>query len=137
MDMKTKFHTISSKRKIYFNDVLEKADINMMQLEILAYLNDYPESNTFTEIMKSKDYAKSHVSTAITHLVEKKYLLKEAVKSNKKIFNLKLTPQTQDVIEEYNKAIEYFRKDAFDGVSQEQMDIFEQVLDKMLKNLGE
>lgn len=135
-DMKEQFHAISMKRKQYFNDVIEKYGLNLMEIEILGFLSEQPQSNTFTDIMKAKDYAKSHISTAITNLVKRGYIEKRSTGSNKKVHQLFLLEQSQAIVEEYHHCAQAFQKDAFVGIKTSEMKAFEQVIGKINANLS-
>ncbi|MFI3227701.1 MAG: winged helix DNA-binding protein [Clostridia bacterium] len=134
-DIKETFHRISTKRKMYFSDMLEKYELNLMEVEILAFLSEQPDNNTFTEIMRAKDYAKSHISNAITRLVNFGYVEKRQLERNKKVYKLSLLRSSENIIEDYNICVEKFRKDAFVGIKEREIKIFEQVIDKMDQNL--
>lgn len=137
VDLKELFHSVSLKRKLYFTELLEETELNLMEIEVLVFLKCSPENNTFTEIMKSKDYAKSYISKAITNLVEKEYLMKEASPGNRKVYRLYLLEKSQDIIEEYDRCVEQFRRYAFAGISEEELQIFERVMKQMANNLAE
>lgn len=135
VDIKDSFHMINMKRRNFFEELLEKNDLNFMEVEIVVFLNDVPESNTFTDIMKSKDYAKSHISVAISRLVEKEYIKKESLPNNKKTYKLFLLEKSKPIVDEYNICVEEFRKCAFSGVTDEEYKIFERVIWRMSQNL--
>ncbi|MFI3171857.1 MAG: hypothetical protein R3Y58_05790 [Eubacteriales bacterium] len=137
IDLKETFHSVNLKRKTYFDELLEDTDLNLMEIEILLFLKEYPENNSFTAIIKSKDYAKSYVSKAITHLVELEYLKKEAFTDNKKMYQLFLLEKSHQIIEEYNRCVERFRSCAFAGISDEDAVVFERVMQKISQNLME
>lgn len=135
MNLHETFHTITLKRKSYFNELLNDIELNLLELEILAYLNDYPDNNTFTEIQKWKDYSKSHVSTSITHLIDKGYISKEVSKNNKKIYHITLLEKSLSIIEEYKKCIDNFKNDAFKDISTQEREYLYQILLKISNNL--
>lgn len=137
IDLKTAFHEMNLKRKLYFAGMIEDTELNLMEIEILVFLNQFPESNTFTEIMNSKGYAKSYVSKAISSLVEKKYLVKESTANNRKVHRLYLLEKSHEIVEMYDKCVIQFRADAFQNISEEELDVFEKVINKMLENLTE
>lgn len=135
MDLHEVAHGISLKRKEYFNDIIEKTKLTFMELEILFYLNEYPENNTFTEVKKSKDYSKSHVSTSITNLIKKGYITREVSENNKKIHYLKLTNLSVPIIIEYKKNLEIFQNDAFKNISKQELENFYILLNRISTNL--
>lgn len=135
-DMKEQFHSISLKRKQYFNEMIEQHGLNLMEIEILAFLSKQPDSNTFTDIMRAKDYAKSHVSTVITRLVTGGYIEKRCVGNNKKVQQLFLLDRSAPIIAEYNRCVKTFQGVAFAGLTERQLAMFEQVINKMNDNLS-
>ncbi len=137
IDLKESFHSINLKRKNYFDEVLEQTELNMMELEVIVHLDLFPENNTFTDIMKSKDYAKSYVSKAISHLVELGYIKKEVSPTNKKVHNLFLLEKGKPMVALYDECVQHFRDHAFEGVSREEYEVFERVIGKISRNLEE
>lgn len=137
MDLKELFHTINTKRKVYFDEILEDFDLNFIELEILVFLQNTPNCNTFTEIMNSKGYAKSHISNAISNLIEKEYLVNEADANNKKVFHLRLLDKSAPVAQKYDTCVRNFQADAFANITQDNLDTFEQVLQQISNNLTE
>ncbi|WP_249029031.1 MarR family winged helix-turn-helix transcriptional regulator [Tannockella kyphosi] len=135
IDLRETTHFINLKRKNYFNGLLEQTGLNLIELDILVFLSEFPENNTFTEIMKSKDYAKSYVSKAITNLVNNGYLLKEGSLSNKKVYNLFLLEKGEPIILLYHQCLEEFRNKAFLGIKDEEQKIFENVIQQISNNL--
>lgn len=137
LEFKGIFHAINVKRKIYFNELLENYSLNMMEVEILATLSECPDNNTFTDIMKMKDYAKSYISKAISNLVERGYIEKRTCENNKKVYNLFLLESSEPIIKQYNECVENFRNDAMAGLKKDQIRIFEQVISKINENLSQ
>lgn len=135
MEIREIFHSITLQRKYYFDELLIKHDLNLMELEILVFLYEFPKSNTLTAIFKTKGFAKSHVSNAISNLVQRGYVLKETSDTNKKVHNLTLVEISHNVINDYYSCVNLFRKDAFLDISQQEIEIFEQVVCKISKNL--
>lgn len=136
-NLKEQIRKIELKRKNYFNELIEKTDLNLMQLEIMVSLYEFPEQNTFTEIMKSKDYAKSFVSTAINNLVKRGYVKKLPQPCNKKVFTLALESNCEEIIQAYYKCVESFQADAAKGISEEKFQVFKDILIEVANNLTE
>ncbi len=134
-DVKEKFHTMLLKRKSYFEELIYGTQLNMIEIEILHFLKQYPQSNTFTKIQESKDYAKSHVSTAIQNLVKKEYLVRTYAPNNKKVFHLQVLDKSKEVIQRYEQCCERFNQVAFQGVNDEEKQAFLNMIDKMIHNL--
>ncbi|WP_409967492.1 winged helix DNA-binding protein [Bengtsoniella intestinalis] len=129
------FHRINIKRKEYFNELLDVYDLTFMELEILAFLDGEPDSNTFTQIMKAKDYAKSHVSTAINHLANCGYLEKIGASTNKKVYRLHLLEKSAPVLQGYYLCVQAFQTQAFAGITDADLQLFNQVIHQINQNL--
>lgn len=136
MNIKELFHSIMLKRKGYFVTLLEESNLNMMQLEVLVYLEEFPTKNTFTEIMKSKDYARSQISSAISGLIDQGFLRKEPHPTNKKIFHLHALEKAKPMVKEFHRCSDLFDQVAWEGVSPEEYAVFERVHVHMLDNLN-
>ncbi|MFI3208814.1 MAG: MarR family winged helix-turn-helix transcriptional regulator [Eubacteriales bacterium] len=135
IDLKESFHDVNIKRKMYFDMFIEESELNLMEIEILVFLYQFPENNTFTEVMKSKGYAKSYISKAINHLVEIEYMSKQPSDTNKKVYNLFLLDKSESIVMEYNRCLQRFRTDAFAGIMEEEFQVFERVIGKISENL--
>ncbi len=135
-EMQELFHGISQKRKNYFNAMVEEYDLNLIEIEILAFLVQSPNRNTFTQIMQAKDYAKSHISNAVNHLVERGYLTKEGVAHNKKIHHLYPQPQSDQIVTQYHQRLQRFHADAFAHIDPSDLEAFRSVILQMNQNLS-
>ncbi len=135
-ELKEISHNTMIKRRNFFAPLLEEVGLNLMDVELLCFLKKYPDSNTFTKIQQSKDYAKSHVSTAISDLVEGGYICKEHMQGNKKIYYLKLLPKSEDVIAKFEIHSKRLSEITFKGIPQSEIDIFISVAKKMNENLN-
>lgn len=135
MNLRARFHTINLKRSYFFLQLAEETGLNEAQLEILVTLKECPESNTFTEIMRRKDYAKSYVSNAIASLVERGYVVKRSAQGNKKVYNLFLLEKSEEIIQRYYLCVGQFQQEVLKGISESDLNTFQAVLDQMVTNL--
>lgn len=136
-ELRKLFHAINLQRKVYFSEILAEPDLNLMELELIVFLHEQPDSNTFTHIMKAKDYAKSHISTAINHLVQCGYIKKTTDSTNKKVHNLHLLDKSAPVIAQYYQCTQRFQENAFAGLDGRDLEIFQQVIRQINENLSE
>ncbi len=136
IEMQELFHGISQKRKNYFSPMLEQYDLNLIEIEILVFLVQHPDSNTFTQIMQAKDYAKSHISNAVNRLVEGGYLERQGVPHNKKIHQLYPLIQSDQLVTQYHQCIQRFHADAFDNIDPVDIETFCKVINQMSQNLS-
>ncbi len=130
-------YTIAVKRKEYFEDLLQEANFNLLEIEILMFLHLNPHKNTLTEIINARDFTKSHVSTAISHLEKEGYLSKCHLPKNKKTIKLSLLPKSEPIINKAFHCLKEFHNKAFVGISQSEMEEMEYLLKRICNNLKE
>ncbi len=134
---KDHLYTIATKRKEFFTTLLQSENINFLEAEILLFLHNNTEANTLTEIINAKDFAKSHVSVAISHLEKKGYLSKNTTPKNKKTQILTLLPKSELLIKQLNNCVEEFQQKAFKGISETEIAQMDKILTKICSNLKE
>lgn len=129
------FHNIILQRKVYFEPLLKEFDLSLIDIEILAFIHEYPKNNTFTDILISKEYSKSHISSSISKLIQREYLIRENSPTNKKVYYLKLIDKSNFIIDEYYRYVGIFQKDALESITQDEIDNFNRLLEKIYHNL--
>lgn len=135
MDYHLYFHNFLLLRKGYFTELLEKPELNQMEVEILVYLSRNTEKNTFTEVQKWNDYSKSHISTSITRLIDKGYVSRDGSEKNKKIHYLNVQEKSKGILDEYGICVKKFHKDAFSDISSDEKEMLDGFMDKIYQNL--
>ncbi len=130
-------YTIATKRKAYFAQLLEQEDINLLEVEILLFLHTHPSANTLTEITSAKDFTKSHVSTALSHLEASGYLSKQTTPHNKKTLRITLLPKSQPLIQGILACLERFHAQAFADITPDEIEQMDRLLCKICTNLKE
>ncbi len=130
-------YTIATRRKEYFTDLLAEEGIHLLEAEVLMFLHLNPDSNTLTDIINAKDFTKSHVSTAISHLENMGYLSKGTTEKNKKTIRLTLLPDSQPLIDRLFSCAEDFHNKALEGISKVEIDEIDRLLKKICSNLKE
>ncbi len=130
-------YTIAAKRKEYFTALLQEENLNLLEVEILIFLHHHPESNTLTDIIHARDFTKSHASTAISHLEANGYLSKNTSAQNKKTLRLTLLPKSEALVAKALACIKEFHKVALVGITAEETEIIEALLEKICNNLKE
>ncbi len=130
-------YTIAAKRKEYFTQVLREENLNLLEAEILMFLHTNPDENTLTKIINAKDFAKSHVSTAITNLENDGYLTRSATSKNKKTLKLSLLPKSEALLNKLFDCLKNFHQKAFNGISEAEINEMERLLGKICSNLKE
>lgn len=130
------FHNITLKRKKYFEKLLLDYELYIIDLEVLYFIYLNPSINTFSSLLASKEYTKSHLSTAINRLIEKQYLSKELSSTNKKVYYLKLEDKSKKIIDEYEICSKKFKSVCHKNITKEEYDAYLAVLIKISQNLS-
>ncbi len=135
--LKDYLYTIATKRKEFFTTLLHHENINLLEAEILMFMHTNMRASTLTEIINAKDFAKSHVSVAITRLEKGGYLSKNTTPKNKKTQILTLLPKSEMLIRQLNDCTQEFHQKAFKGISETEIDQMDKILAKICSNLKE
>ncbi|MDO4343403.1 MAG: MarR family transcriptional regulator [Eubacteriales bacterium] len=133
------FHNhISLIKKLYdqaMDPLCEQYQITRMELDILVFLANNPGYDTARDIVEVRQFTKSHVSSAIHLLEEKKYLSRAYHEGNQKSIHLKLLPASEEIIAAGQAAQRQFFSRIFDGLSPEDLKRVESVFCKINSNM--
>ena len=69
-----KHKTITSYYELLSGKVCDKYELTQMEYDILMFLYNNPQNNTAAEIVKIRKSTKSHVSTSLKNLENKKLI---------------------------------------------------------------
>ncbi|MBU5439363.1 MarR family transcriptional regulator [Tissierella sp. MSJ-40] len=119
-----------------FNDRLMKLGITRVQWIALFYLGKY-DGISQKELGELMDIKESTVARLIDRMEKEDYVCRLKDKDDRRITKLYLTEKgkkyRQECLPEGEKMAEIFTK----GISQEELDIFMKVVDKILSNIGQ
>ena len=79
-----KHKTITSYYELLSGKVCDKYELTQMEYDILMFLHNNPQNNTAAEIVKIRKSTKSHVSTSLKNLENKKLIERKQSEENKK-----------------------------------------------------
>ena len=79
-----KHKTITSYYELLSGKVCDKYELTQMEYDILMFLYNNPQNNTAAEIVKIRKSTKSHVSTSLKNLENKKLIERKQSEENKK-----------------------------------------------------
>lgn len=130
--------SIAAMKKLYtisLEPVCKKYNLTKMQLDILLFLANNPKYDTATEIVEQRQLTKSHVSTSIKSLTEKKYLQSAYLPDNKKTVHLKLSSTTNKIIKDGHEAQKNFIKMIFRDFTNEEKHNMANNFSKILNNI--
>ena len=115
--------------------VAQACGLTRMELDLLLFLHNNPTHNTAAEAVQMRRWTKSHVSAAV-HTLEAKGLL-QAVHppGNRKLRRLAPLPTADGIIHQGKAAQDRFRTALNRGITQEEFQLVERVLQKIVRNL--
>lgn len=93
--------SIAITKKLYaisLEPICKKYSLTKMELDILLFLANNPGYDSAKDIIERRQLAKSHVSTSIKSLIEKKYIKPTYSQNNKKTVHLILLDSSIEII---------------------------------------
>lgn len=115
--------------------VCAQYDLTRMELDILLFLANSPERDTFTQIVTDRQLSKSHVSTSVRHLEKEGYLRRQFLAGNRRTAHLVLLPPAKPVIEAGRRIRAKLIQTVFAGFSAEELSQLESFLRRMNHNV--
>ncbi len=117
------------------SSICQQYKLTQLEYDILMFLYNNPKYNTASDIVRIRKSTKSHVSTSLKNLENKKLIIKKQNKENRKYYEIFLLEKANIIIKNGKKIQEQFIEDLFEGISEDDMVIFKKVFDgKLLWN---
>lgn len=114
--------------------ICEKFGLTQMEYDILMFLHNHPQFNTAADIVKIRKATKSHVSTTLKTLEDNGLVRKIQSPDNKKRIEIELLEPAQKVIQEGLSVQKEFVKDLFQGLSEEELRMWQSIFTKVYNN---
>ena len=114
--------------------ICEKFGLTQMEYDILMFLHNHPQFNTAADIVKIRKATKSHVSTTLKTLQDNGLVRKIQSPDNKKRIEIELLEPAQKVIQEGLSVQKEFVKDLFQGLSEEELRMWQSIFTKVCNN---
>ena len=119
-----------------FYEIFQKYQLNFNELSIILFLNENKtEKNTAKDIVEELLFTKSHVSTSVESLVNKKYIIRQSDKQDKKKIHLILTEKANIVLSDAEMKKEEFKKIVLENITDEEKEIGEKIFMKICNNI--
>ena len=132
-----KHKTITSYYELLSGKVCDKYELTQMEYDILMFLHNNPQNNTAAEIVKIRKSTKSHVSTSLKNLENKKLVERKQSEENKKHVEIFLLDKAELIVEEGINAQKQFAQNVLSGLTEEEKDICIRVFNKICNNAEE
>ncbi|WP_337603906.1 MarR family transcriptional regulator [Anaerotignum lactatifermentans] len=113
---------------------VEATNLTGMQLFILEYLYQHQEQDVFQRDLEAEFHVRRSTVTGILKGMEKKRL---SVEEDARLKRIVLTPQAKSLHREVEMAVVRMEKIALRGLSEAEIEVFLEILEKMKANLQE
>lgn len=118
------------------NQLAADNGMTKVEIDVLLFVYNNPQYNTAKEIVEFRHIAKSYVSKAVDLLVKRGYLSIQEDESDRRISRLLIKDEAKEVVERARKAQESAMRILFRGITEEELDAFENIMRKMAENLN-
>lgn len=112
----------------------ERHALTRMEYDTLMFLFANPEVRTAAEIVRLRRTTKSHVSIALAALEERGFIARRRCSTNKKRIDLFVSEEGAEIAREGVALQQRLMADLFSGLSDEEMEVYRRVFEKICKN---
>lgn len=134
----SQFDKLNRKMRRYFDGFFAGMPLTSVQALVLQYI--IVESKTrpvFTrDLEEFLGIQGSSVTSLVNNLERGGYLRRESLEEDGRFKKLVLTPQSQEIAEEIMGRVGRYMESLFVGIPEEELRVFEAVLQKMTRNIG-
>lgn len=116
--------------------ILEKYQLTQVEVDVIAFLSNYPEYQNAQDIVSVRGISRAHVSTAVSKLVKRGLLERVEDAENRRKNKLHVTEAAQPLVRDINRVQEEYKKIAYNGFSREERDVYNDFLRRIYHNLG-
>ena len=116
-------------------DVCEEYNLTLIEGKIISFLYNNPEKDTAADIVELRMLSKGNVSQAVESLIQKSLIRRSQDKNDRRKIHLYLTEKEEPVTSSIVLMRKEFNKEVFFGISQEELDLFHKINDKINDNI--
>lgn len=117
------------------NQIALDHNMTKVEIDVLLFLYNNPQYNTAKEIVEFRHIAKSYVSKAVDLLVKRGCLGIKEDASDRRVSRLIIQVEAEDIVRQAKKEQEAVMKLLFRGITEEELNAFENVMRKMAENI--
>ena len=110
-------------------------DLKKAELEILYFLSRCGEHNTSTDIHYRLIMNRGHISQAVESLIKRKYIVAIPDQNDRRYVHYELLDSAGEIIHEMTKMREETNARILEGISEEELQIFQAVSEKIKANI--
>ena len=119
------------------SEIAAEFNLKKIELEIISYLDTAGERNTARDILELGIYTKGHISQAIAHLGILKIINLSRDPDDHRCVRIFLEKSADEILEKLKKAEDEMRQAVFNGISEEELQIFMTIGRKIASNISE
>lgn len=125
-------HIVSNKICRKMDRLIGQFDCTHSQFTVILYLTKNKERDIFQrDIEEEFGIRRSSVSATLSNLEEKGYIKRSSVSQDARLKKITVTVRGEKIVEESKKIINDFEKELIFQITDEELDIFYRVLDKL------
>ena len=132
------FDIFSKSQKAYsrqLEPVCRQWDLTRSEVDVLVFLYNNPEFDRAADIVTHRGMTKSHVSLSVASLADRGLLERRTSPEDRRTVRLKLIGDGLTVAEDARKAQEQFFRQLYQGVSAEELEAYNAVIQKVFQNI--
>ena len=125
-------------KKMYdslYEDLKVKYGLTMNEIMFLLYLDKHQMKNTAREIVEDLMVTKSHISKSVDSLARDNIIIRVRDEFDKKIIRLYISESADSLLNELKEREKWIMKNITAGISKEELETFNKVLEKMQQNM--
>lgn len=116
-------------------ELRQKYDMKKAELEILYFLSKCGSHNTSKDIHYQLMMNKGHISQAVDSLCKRHYIIATTDQKDRRYIHYQLSDSAQQIVEEMAKKRLEMDQRIVEGISEEDLEIFRAVSEKIRKNI--
>lgn len=121
----------------FLEEPRRRYSLSQIEVKILSFLSNNPDKDTAAEISYIRMLPKGNVSQAVDSLIKKGLILRIIDEHDKRKYHLKLTEKSVEITADIDRANDAYFEYVYQGFSAEEMELYMQMNQKILKNVLE
>lgn len=124
---------IRKKMALLMKTYTKKYEIGMCDMELIMFLGHSPH-NTARDFSRHSSITRSLVSRSVDTLVQKKLIMQEVDKNDRRVVHLILTDEGKQIMDDLDGTVKYLERESLSGISEKDIDVTRKVLNAILQN---
>ena len=116
-------------------ELRQRYDLKKAELDILYFLSHCGAYNTSTDIHRQLFMNRGHISQAVESLIKRKYIVAIPDQNDRRYVHYELLDSAGEIIPEMTKMREETNARILEGISEEELQIFQAVSEKIKANI--